>query len=224
MKRPRSSGRAAEKEKPLILSPVPNLRMDELQSTVTDYGNKLTFMTRRVEDMQTERANLQRKLDMQLKRIEDMRSITRTLKAKVTELKEQERLQLARIEERNAELRESEEALAKNRARKDKLRRMINKRVCEFEADCRDITKRFCNLRLKERGKGRTKESEAQVTQLREEVSQLTVLKDVLTSTHPESLLPVAALKELVGEATIILDKLKEHSQYLKNQEVSLKK
>ncbi|XP_071514234.1 uncharacterized protein [Panulirus ornatus] len=203
----------------------PNLRMDDLLGTVSDYGAELAVMNQRIEETCARKTELQRTLEMKRERTAALRAEVHALRVKEGELEEQEKVQLNRIEKSNSVLKDSNAKLDKTRERETELRKQIVQKVSEFEADSRSIALRFQSLQLVDEdercGSNVNIVTEADVSELQKEVARLEA--EVTTFSTSRSGLPHDELKDLVREVKVKLQNLKKLNQDLVEEEASLR-
>nr|XP_053644141.1 uncharacterized protein LOC128696805 isoform X1 [Cherax quadricarinatus] len=216
---------ASEKVNQAVL-PLPNPRMDDLKGTVSDFGNELTVMNKQMEKKRVQKEMLQKTVEAKREHIEALRAEIRAFIAKETELKEQEKLQLARIQQSNADLTAVKTKLAKSRARRDEFRQATDQLVRKFEASSHDIAREYSNLRLRERQQDEgvfTDDDLDQKMEKQAEVERLNSMKNALASSSPKRL-PTETMKNIVKECQLMVDRLKKINEDLQFYEASLQK
>ncbi|XP_071514235.1 uncharacterized protein [Panulirus ornatus] len=180
----------------------PNLRMDDLLGTVSDYGAELAVMNQRIEETCARKTELQRTLEMKRERTAALRAEVHALRVKEGELEEQEKVQLNRIEKSNSVLKDSNAKLDKTRERETELRKQIVQKDERCGSNVNIVT-------------------EADVSELQKEVARLEA--EVTTFSTSRSGLPHDELKDLVREVKVKLQNLKKLNQDLVEEEASLR-
>lgn len=201
------------------------MRMDGLASIMDVYTARLEELNEALEEAQTRKSKLQDELHKKCQQTAKLRSQVEAHRVQEHVRKEREQEELKRIGELNKDLQACKEELKLTTSRGDELRARRWEEVSRFEAVMRELKLEFESLTLLEKGEDNGSEQVAkELVKLKQEVAALEEQRSLLTAeNNSQCSADLASLLSVVSEGSEFLEKLRERTRKLKDEEAALK-
>lgn len=202
------------KDKKSTTRTTPNIRMDDLQNTIREYGNQLYLFNKHLVHAQEKKKKFQEQLLREREQTSKLRAQLEALKGKKKEMDERERCRTSNAERLSVEVEKARAICNEKLQQQAELRLLIDRKICEIESASADILTRFKSLQLKDSEDLSLMEEESaimtEITLLKEEIALLQRDKENLIENEGRSHLPLNVMKNILDENNSTLMEVEE--------------